>query len=149
MNVTFLLNNLGNSDLTYNCLNLVSELSSDNTVSTGIIYKNLLPQLSKPKCITMNISALSYINGNVIAMDLETADILMKNRSNTTNYLYLWNIDWLYDVINYDTALNILYSFKLIARSERHKEIITNFSGIQNIRVVNDFDKKELMSCLI
>jgi hypothetical protein len=85
MNVTFLLNNLGNSDLTYNCLNLISELSSDNTVSTGIIYKNLLPQLSKPKCITMNISALSYINGNVIAMDLETADILMKNRSNTTN----------------------------------------------------------------
>jgi hypothetical protein len=149
MNVTFLLNNLGNSDLTYNCLNLVSELSSDNTVSTGIIYKNLLPQLSKPKCITMNISALSYINGNVIAMDLETADILMKNRSNTTNYLYLWNIDWLYDVINYDTALNILHSFKLIARSERHKEIITNFSGIQDIRVVNDFDKKELMSCLI
>ena len=148
MNLTFLLNNIGNSDLTYHCLNLIDDLSSDNKVSTGIIYKNLLPQLAKPKCITMNISALSYINGNVITTDLETAEILMKNRSNTNNYLYLWNIDWLYDVINYDAALNILNSFKLIARSERHKEIIENYSGIQNIPVVHDFNWSELQKCL-
>lgn len=147
MNIAFVVDSLSNSDLSYSCIKMVNGLVSDNTVSPIIFYQNLYPPIIRPMCLYMNINAVSAYSGIVIATDLHTADIVSKNNSRCDKWLYLWNIDWLTQVVNYEVAIELLKEFKIIVRDEAAQYIVKNYCGKDSI-VLPDLEWSKLQECL-
>jgi hypothetical protein len=94
----------------------------------------------------MNISGLSSFDGKVVCFDLNSSESVYNNNSNTENWLYLWDLPWLGNLLNYTACLNLLNKFKIVARSESHKQNIENFTGRSDIYLAKDMD--ELYKCL-
>ena len=147
MNLAFVVNNLGNSDCNYSLVKMINKIGDDNSkISPFIFYMNALPPIIAPNCLAMNISGLSNYNGTAVAIGIEAADIVRKNNSNTTNWLYMWDIIWMTTILNYKTCIDILKDFKIVARSESHKKIIENYTGRKDILIAEDMN--ELYKCL-
>lgn len=147
MNIAFVVDSLSNSDLSYSCIKMVNKMVSDNTVSPIIFYQNLYPPAIKPMCLTMNINAVSAYTGIIIATDLHTADIIGKNNSRCEKWLYLWNIDWLTQVINYETAIDLLKNFKIIVRDYESQYAVKNYCG-KGSTILPEFEWSKLQECL-
>jgi hypothetical protein len=147
MNLGFIVPNLANSDMAYELLKFVNPMSeSRNDINVSIFTQNIIPPVIQPTCLTMNISGLSGFKGKVVAIGLDSADILYKNNSNTDNYILFWDLNWLYGVINYEVCIDLLKNFKIIARSESHKQAIRNFTGRTDVTVIDSFE--DLLPCL-
>lgn len=148
MNINILLNNLGNSDMSYKCLEAVESGLKNPQLSFYIFYKNLLQPVKQVPCFMMNIAATSHMKDIAIATDLTTLELLKKNNSNITRYYYCWDLEWLYSPVNYSALISLLDGVKIIARSESHRDVISNLVNGQNIDIVKDFNIGELITCL-
>lgn len=147
MNIGFVVKDLGNSEVSYDLIKQIGEKSEQtNTISSYIFFQNLVPNLMIPYCMTMNITGLSNFTGHAVAIDLEPALILDNNISNTTNWIYITNLEWLNSILNFEICSKILENFKIVARSESHKKIIRNFTGRDDIYIAKDIS--ELYTCL-
>lgn len=147
MNLAFIVQSLGVSEQNYDLTILVEKINSEtNKIAPYIFFQNLFPPLANPKCVTMNISGLSNFSGKTVCFDLQTAQTVHNNNSNTENWLYLWDLPWLGNVLHYTACLDLLSNFKIVARSESHKRNIENFTGRSDIYLAKDMD--ELYTCL-
>lgn len=147
MNLGFVVNNMGNSERNYELLKLIDKISDkNNDIAPYIFFQNVVPPVSQPNCLMMNILGITNFSGKVVAMDLESAQIVFNNNANTENWLFLWDLPWLYNVINYVACLDMLKNFKLVVRSEEHKSIVENYTGFNNIYLATDMDN--LLTCL-
>jgi hypothetical protein len=146
MNFAFVINNIGNSEVAYELLKFIHS-KEDSDFSPYIFFQNNYPPVMSSPCMTMNISGLVNFKGKAVAINLDCADILSKNNSVTENYLYLWDLQWLFNLVNYDAAMDILDNFKIIARSKAHKAIVENYTGRNDILLAETMD--ELYKCLI
>jgi hypothetical protein len=148
MNLGIVVNNLGNSEQTYEILDLVNRISEkDNKIVPQIFFQNVVNQMMQPTCLSMNITGVSNFKGIAVAFGLDSAQVLSNNNSRTDNWLVLWDLPWLYNVINYPICIQLMKNFKIIVRSEDHKEVVKNFTGRDDIFVAKNAD--ELLTCLI
>ena len=147
MNLGFVVNNLGNSEKSYDLLNFVKKIPDiNNKVNPFIFFQNALPPLTDPDCLTMNILGISNFTGKVVALDIESAQAVYNNNSITENWLYLYDVPWLNSVVNYQGCLEIMTAFKIIVKSKSQTEIVKNFTGLDNIYVAEDMEA--LLKCL-
>lgn len=147
MNLGFVVNDIGNSERNYKLLKLIDKIpDKNNDIIPYIFFQNIAPPAVEPSCLMMNILGITNFSGKVVAMDLESAQVVLNNNANTENWLFLWDLPWLHNVINYVSCLDILKNFNLIVRSEEHKLIIENYTGSNNIYLVKDMD--DLLTCL-
>jgi|LakMenEpi03Aug12_release.lakeMendotaPanAssembly.Ray.scaffolds.fasta_scaffold350981_3 hypothetical protein len=148
MNIGFIVNNLANSEQTCEIFNLVNKISlGSNKYIPQIFFQNVLNQVLPPPCLCMNITGISNFKGKAVAFGLDSAQVLFNNNANTENWLVLWDLPWLYNSINYPVCINLMKKFKLVVRSEDHKEIVKNFTGRDDILIAKNSD--ELLKCLI
>jgi hypothetical protein len=148
MNLSFVVNNLGNSEQNYEMIKLANSIAtSSNMIVPNIFYHNIVPPVMPLACLNMNISGLSGMTGKTISFDLESAQTVIATGSTTENWLYLWDLPWLYSILNYPLCLELLSRFKIVVRSNSHKDNAENFTGRKDIIVAENMDK--LYSCLI
>jgi len=148
MNLGIVVNNLGNSDQSLEVINLINYINEkDNKVSPCIFFQNNIPNIVDPNCLTMNISGLSNFKGKVVAFGLDSAQIVNENNSPTENWLFLWDLPWLYTVMSYEICQRMLSNFKILVRSESHKNNVENYTGRKDIQVIDTLD--DLYKCLI
>jgi len=148
MNIGFVVNHLGNSEQTYEIINLINRISaSNNRLTPYIFFQNIINQFLQPPCLSMNITGISNFKGKAVAFGLDSAQIIKNNNSSTSNWLVLWDIPWLYNVINYPMSIELMKDFKIIVRSEDHRDIVKNFTGRDDIIVAKNAD--ELLKCLM
>jgi hypothetical protein len=147
MNIGFVVNNIGNSEFNYELIKTINGLKDiSNQISPCIFYQNIVPPVITPCCFLINLSGLSNYYGKLVVSEIEAASIVNNNNSNTENWYYLWDVEWLDNVINYELYLGLLSNFKLAARSESYKNILRNFTGREDIVVANTVE--ELFKCL-
>lgn len=147
MNIGFVVNNLSNSELAYDLLKTLHDRSGNsNDEAYYIFYQNITPPVMSLPCLGMNITGLSNFTGKAIALNIDSANVLMSNNSPTENYLYLWDIPWLGGVINYQACVELLKRFKIFVRSESHKKNVMNFTGRNDIVVAENIN--EVLKCL-
>lgn len=142
MNFSFVVNNLSNSELSYS---LIRAINNNSNFSNNIFFQNNLPPIIQPECLTMNLTGLSGMTGKTVSFDLECASIVDSANINTENYIYLYDLEWLYKPINYIQAKNLMNKFTIFARSETHASVISNFLD-KEVRVVSSVE--ELFKCL-
>lgn len=147
MNIGFIVNNLGNSEQTHEVMELINKISiKDNKFVPYIFFENVVSQIAAPSCLSMNITGISNFKGKTLSFGLGAAQILSSNNANTENWVMLWDIPWLSNVVNYPVCLELLSKFKIIVRSEDHKEIVANFTGRSDVIVAKNAD--EILKCL-
>lgn len=143
MSLCFVVNSLGNSELSHDLLKIIA----DKKLNTCVFFQNTLPPIIPPQCAIMNITGLSGFTGTAVAVDLESALVLHNNNSNTDNWIYLYDLPWIHTVVDYESCLSLLKNFKIVARSATHKKNLENFTGRSDIFLAKDMD--ELYKCLI
>ena len=147
MNIGLVLNNIGNSEQNYEVIQLANKISAmGNTLVPSIFFQNVLNYMVEPSCLCMNITGISNFKGKLVAFDLDSANIILNNNTNTENWLMLWDIPWLHSTINYNACIEIMENFNIVVRSQSHKEIVENYTGKNNVRIIEDMD--ELIKCL-
>jgi hypothetical protein len=147
MNIAFIIDNLANSQVSYDLVSFVNGFTKrSNDYNPVIFFQNNLPPVISPACMSMNISGLSGFTGTAVAIGLDSMDMLYKNNSRTDNWVLFWDIQWLDAVVDFCACINILKDFKIVARSESHRKIIKNFTGRDDIYLINNMD--ELYTCL-
>lgn len=142
MSVAFIVNNLGNSELNYD---LIKEINSRPDICSSIFFQNHMPSVLTPECLTMTVHGLSGFKGKAVAFDLQGASVIDQTNCKTDNFIYMYNLEWLYTTINYALATDLLSKFKIFARSDSHKKIIENYCD-NEVVVVKSI--KGLFECL-
>lgn len=142
MNISFIVNNLGNSELAFD---LISCVNSNSQNSNVILYQNLIPPVVEPHCLTTNIASLPSISGTAVVFDLECAHVLEQAKTQTRNILYLYELEWLYKPVDYLFARALMSNFEVCTVNHKYAEIITNYLD-KKVNVYSSLEK--LYECL-
>lgn len=143
MNIFFIVDNLSNSELSYD---LIYNINESKNESYSIFFQNHMPPIIQPECLTMNINGLSSATGIAVAFDLASAMIIKNTNCNSEKVLYLYNMEWLYNALDYILVREILDNFKIFVRSESHANIVKNFIGNNQVYIAESM--KEFFTCL-
>lgn len=134
--IGFVVNNLIKSELSDKLIKLSRE---DN--SFVIFLQNIQSSMNYQNCAIMNVTYLNGFDGKVIALDIDSAYLINQSNLNAEKIILLWNLEWLYNILNYTEIVHLLDSFKIYVKSESHKKIVENFTGRNDINLINDLEE--------
>lgn len=142
--IGFIVNNLGPSQISYNLISQINKLYSANVpVCFAIFYENVANLMMEPNCMIMQCSEAWSYKGILISTSLTNANKLIRMPAAEKKYFYVWNIEWLGNIIPYYEPTQFVYSnpeLHLIARNEDHATLIQNSYNRNVDFVVDDFD---------
>lgn len=124
MNISFVVNNLGNSELAFD---LISTVNSHPENSNAIFYQNILPPVIEPQCLATNLTSLNAITGTAVAFDLESAQTLDVAGTPTKNILYLYDLEWFYKPINFMVARDLMSRFEVYTVNDKYASVLSNY----------------------
>ena len=143
MNTFFVVDNLSNSELSYD---LITAINDEKDLSCNIYFQNHAPPIIDPECLTLNITGLASAKGLAVAFDLASALTILNANCNVKNIIYLYNLEWLQQSMDYMLIRKILDNFDIYSRSESHIPIIQNLTNGKDVKFVPDM--KEFFKCL-
>lgn len=132
--------------------------TSQNVFYMTKCFNNMLADDIAPTCFYLNLSTLTiwpqfshtniyyasgFFNGIMIATCLETANIVGELNNKCEKYLYLWDMEWLYEARDYLETVELLNKFNLIARSYTHAQQIFKYSG-KKCDVIEDWNYEKV-----
>ena len=132
----FVANNLIKSEL-YDKLIKLSK--KDN--SFVIFLQNIQSAMDYQNCAIMNVTYLNGFDGKIIALDIDSAYLVNQSNLNAEKIILLWNLEWLYNILNYTEIVQLLDSFKIYVKSESHRKIVENFTGRGDINLIEDLEE--------
>ena len=146
LNLAAFVDDLGPSQ---KCFYLIKEFNKGATskdMSISAFYSRPVTPITRPHFSCRNVAFLSGYHGVTIATSLTCAETLLRSHNRSDKYLYLWDIDWLITPVNFSAACDILRDdrLKLIARSESHARVISDFCNRGVLGVVDNWNIDEL-----
>ena len=129
MKTMILTDHLSFCDSNYSIFNKVNEIVKSSLEEVSIAPINISNKLMELDCAIMNMSEISsFYNGLLLATTIEQAYEIKSVKSNSQKCLYLWDLDWMYNTIEYEYIYNILSdkSLHIIVRSESHDKALQN-----------------------
>lgn len=142
MNISFVVNNLGNSELSFD---LISLLNKHPENSNAVFYQNIIPPVMETQFLTTNLTALSSATGTVVVFDLDCAQILETSGTPTKNVLYLCDLEWLYKPVNYLVAVELMEKFEVYTHSKKYADIASRYLN-KPVKICETLEK--LYECL-
>tara|TARA_Y100000296_G_scaffold73233_1_gene90503 strand:- start:413 stop:874 length:462 start_codon:yes stop_codon:yes gene_type:complete len=119
----------------------------DDIKYAPICFYNVLshPPIT-PLFACMNISYYSRFDGATIATNIETANMMLKTKNNSRKFLYLWDLEWLRRPLDFDDIISVLChpDINIIARSDSHKNMITNYCNREVAGIVDNWSIGQL-----
>jgi hypothetical protein len=146
MKISTVIDNIGPSQNSFYLIKEFNKLTKDVNNSCSVFINRITSPVTKPLFPCLSIAFFQEYSGTVIATTLKEAETVLKTSNNTEKYLYLWEMEWLTGAINHKTACDIMKNFKIIARSDSHAKVIKNFSNIEPVGIVDDWNIKQLLN---
>jgi len=145
--IAALVENMGPSQKNFHMIKKFNEIAQSSSTSVTCFYSNLTVPVSNAFFACMNMSGFSSYKGIAISTDLETTQAMMKTTANANKFYYVWDLEWLYQTISYETVQSILQdeSLQILARSESHAKLIENFSNKKISGIVDNWNIQQLM----
>ena len=143
-------NDLGPSQKSFYLIKEFNRAGTTPVISTSIFYNRAAIPVTRPLFSCSNMSFFSGYHGHAISTTLSEAEVLLKSSNNSTKYLYLWDIDWLNNPVNYGAAINILCDprLQLMSRSDYHATIIENFCNKKPIAIVDNWNLEQILEVI-
>tara|TARA_R110002020_G_scaffold134029_1_gene299089 strand:- start:687 stop:1151 length:465 start_codon:yes stop_codon:yes gene_type:complete len=137
---------MGPSQKSFYMIKEFNKAASFRDMSICAFYHRPSMPVTKPFFSCRNIAFLSGYDGAAIATGLQEAQTLLKSHNNSDKYLYLWDIEWLTNPVNFSIACDVLLDkrLKIIARSESHAKVINNFCNKAPVGIVDNWNFHEL-----
>tara|TARA_R110000744_G_scaffold3161_3_gene12299 strand:+ start:8143 stop:8604 length:462 start_codon:yes stop_codon:yes gene_type:complete len=144
--IAAILDSLSASQNSFYLIKEFNKMQENNVYSPVCFYNNLSATPIKTLFACMNISYYAYFDGVTIATSIDTANTMLKTKNNSRKFLYLWDIEWLREPMDFNYINSVLSNPKLdiISRSESHKVIIENYCNRKISGIVDDWNIQQL-----
>lgn len=150
MKTAVLLNDTNISDMNYHVMSeLNNVVGGENDVF--LLVDNVSSRVIQSNFAIINSSRVSSVyNGIVIATSLSTAKTLIKAPTNSVKVFYVYEMDWVNGVFDYNEVYDVLNDPNLIVicRSEFEKSLLENNFGRVSDFVVKEFKLGEIWNLL-
>lgn len=146
MQIASLVDNLSASQSSFYMVKNFNKLVKDTQHDAGCFFANLSYAPVPTFFTVQNLYYLQYFHGVVIADSLEMANVALKTKNNSQKYLYLWDLEWIRSPTSYENIVEILHNpkLKIIARSESHANLITNFCNRVPCAIIDDWNIEQI-----
>lgn len=147
LNIAAVVDNLGPSQNSFYLVKQFNKaLSSTNLCVSAFIQRFTIPVATA----LFSCKSVSFISGyhhNLIATSISDANLILNSNNASSKFLYLWDLEWLYNPTGFINNVNILRDnrLKIIARSESHAQMIENYSNKSVVGIVDDWNLDSLI----
>ena len=144
--IAAMLDTLSASQNSFYLIKEFNKLQSDNQYSPVCFYNNLSATPVKTHFACMNISYYSHFDGVTITTSIDTANTAIKTNNNSKKFLYLWDMEWLRNPMDFNYVNSGLSNddIAIISRSNSHSDLINNYCNKEVAGVVQDWDMEQL-----
>ena len=143
MKTMFLLDHTGFSEQNYIIIKEINEISiATNDVSTKVM---------EVFTAVTNVAEIGcFQNGALIATNIVNARQILSAHASSRKILYLWDLDWLHGMFNYEWLYDTLSNDRLeiIVRSEAHRSALLNLCGKEPVGILQNFKLEQLWNLL-
>lgn len=149
-NISAVIRDLGPSQKSFYLIKAFNKMSQSVENCTSVFFERPSLHVTKPFFACMDVSFLSSFSGHAIATTVQEASILLKSNNACKKFLYLWDMEWLDQPMNFSPVCDVLLDDRLhiIARSESHAQIIENFCNKKVCGIVDDWNPDQLLTAL-
>lgn len=137
------LNNWGPSDIAFDAIYNAERAPREIDV-LGFYLSPSRPCLAPRFGIVESYVSYAY-PGTLVATSLATADRVVKASSSHDRYFYIWDLEWLHNVVPFSALYEILTKLKLVARTDEIAKKIEDTWDVE-VKVAKNF--RELWSIL-
>lgn len=144
MKTMVIIDHLAFSDRAFTIIKTINEKLQNSIHDISICCLNLSNKVIKPDCAVFNPSEVAcFYDGLMISTSIETARLACKAKNNSKHLLYLWDIDFLFNVYDYNTVYELLNSQPVLVKSEEHKNILNSLFNIEP-KVIGSLNLEEI-----
>jgi len=150
MNIAAVIEDLAISQKSFYLIKAFNKGIDNTDNSFGVFYQRPSIPPIEPLFGCKLTAYLASFEGVVIPTTLKEAEICLKSTNKTRIFLYLWDLSWLENSINFSKAMDILRNEKtnIIARSASHAKCIENFCNKTPIGIVDNWDMDDMMGII-
>ena len=151
MKTMILLNHLGFGEENYEILSDVNKIASDTIEEVSVAINDVSTKVIEVNTAVTNIAEIScFQNGVLIATNLVNAAQILTAHTSSAKLLYLWDLDWMHALFDYEWMYNVLTNdkLKIIVRSESHRDAVLNLCNKEPIGVIQDFSLEKIWNLL-
>ena len=144
--IAAILDTLSASQSSFYLIKEFNKLQGDNQYSPVCFYNNLSATPVKTHFACMNISYYSHFDGVTITTNIDTANTAIKTNNNSKKFLYLWDMEWLRNPMDFNYVNSVLSNddIAIISRSNSHSDLIKNYCNKEVAGVVQDWNMEQL-----
>lgn len=151
MRTIILTDNLGFSESNYEIFVELNKIINNTPYEVAISYFDLSNTLIPLDVPVVNVAELSsFSNGLMVATTVKGAAEILSCVNNSRKLLFLWDIDWAFDLYDFEWLYDVITNPKLevICRSSTHKDLITKMFGRSVLDVQQDFKLEKIWNLL-
>lgn len=151
MKTMILLNHLGFGEENYEIFRDVNKIASDTIEELSIAVNDVSTKVIEVNTAVTNVAEIScFQDGVLIATNLVNASQILNAHTSSTKLLYLWDLDWMHALFDYEWMYNVLTNdkLKIIVRSESHRDAVLNLCNKEPIGVIQDFSLEKIWNLL-
>jgi len=150
LNIAAVIEHLGPSQKSFYLIKEFNKAINTNNICVSVFFQKSTVPVVPLMFSSKSVSFLSGFHHNAICTSINEADLLLKSSNNSNKYLYLWDLEWLYQPKDYSSICKILLDQRLsiIARSHVHAKLIENFCNKKPIGILDNWNFNELMGII-
>ena len=147
-NIAAVVNDLSPSQKSFYLIDTFNKFIDDVNISPSVFQSRSCNPVIQPLFSCRLTASLSSYSGVVISTTLADAELTLRASNHTNKYLYIWDLSWIYNTINFSKAMKVLRNddLTIIARSESHAEVIENFCNKKPAAILEDWQPNKLLN---
>lgn len=147
MNIAAIVKNLGPSQCNFFLVKEFNKLSEKHDNSCTVFVNDPTVPVIDSSFSCPVVAFLPHFKGNCISTDIYTTEQILKNSSTSNKFFYVWDLEWTIKRFNYNKTVELMRNknLKIIARSNSHAAIISNFCNKDVCGVVDNWESSKLL----
>lgn len=148
MKIGVIINNLSASQLSFSVIQNIKDIQKEYPEDDYVIFfENISAHVLTATCAVMNTTDIPSFDGVLIATNVETCLTAISSVSPSRKFFYVWDLEWIRQEgknFQHNIKAYTNKTIKLISRSESHSKAIKNYSNVDPVGVVEDFNLKKM-----
>jgi hypothetical protein len=151
MKTMICLENISYSQFNHEAIECVNSLSK--TSNEELCFATLdqtMPFMDINTAVFSPMEMDSFNNGVIICHTIKSAELMLGCSNNSKKVLYLYDLDWMFQPMFFDTIHSVLsdHSLNLIVRSEDHIQPLKNIHRRMPTAIMKNFNLENIWNSL-
>jgi len=147
----FLLDHTGFSEQNYVIIKEINDTIADRLDEVSIAVSDVTTKVAEVATAITNVAEIGcFQNGALIAINIINASQILTAHASSRKVLYLWDLDWLHAVFNYEWLHDVLSNenLEIIVRTEADRKALLNLCDKEPIGILQNFKLEQLWNLL-